>query len=131
MKILQKVMIVLMIVLISMTVMANYSFAEDDATGGDSTGSGWKSTTQFDSHNDTNVDGKVQKIIGAALSVVRIVGTGMALIMIAAVAIKYMSAAPSERADIKKSAIIYVVGAVVLFAGANLVGLIQTFAGNI
>ena len=48
--------------------------------------------------------------------------------MLTYVAIKYMSAAPSEKADFKKSATGFVVGAVVLFATTNILGVIADFA---
>ena len=60
----------------------------------------------------------------------RIVGAGVAIIMIIAVAIKYMSAAPGERADIKKHAVPFVVGAIVLFASSGILGIIADFASN-
>ena len=41
------------------------------------------------------------------------------------------SNAPSDKAEIKKHAVVYIVGAVVLFAASGLLGIIRTFAGNI
>ena len=41
---------------------------------------------------------------------------------------KYMIASPGERADIKKSAVIYVVGAFILFGITGIITLIQKFA---
>lgn len=91
----------------------------------------WDSVTQFDGNSNTSLDTSTRNIVGAIISVVRIVGTGIALIMIVFVAMKYMSSAPGDRAEIKKHAVIYVVGAVVLFGGAQLIGIIQNFAQNI
>ena len=51
--------------------------------------------------------------------------------MLLVVAMKYMTAAPGEKADIKKHAVVYVVGAVVLFAVTGILGLINTFSSNI
>ena len=39
-----------------------------------------------------------------------------------------MSAAPGEKAEIKKSAVVYVVGAIVLFAVTGLLTIIEKFA---
>jgi hypothetical protein len=44
---------------------------------------------------------------------------------------KYMMAAPGDKAEIKKSAVIYVVGAIVLFAVGGILSIIQKFAENI
>ena len=65
------------------------------------------------------------------INVIRVVGTGIALIMLTYVGIKYMSAAPSEKADFKKSATAYVVGAIVLFGASNIISIIANFATNI
>jgi len=67
-------------------------------------------------------------ITGALLDIFRIAAAGIALIMIAVVAIKYMSAAPEGKAEIKKTATVYIVGAVVLFASSGILTIIKTFA---
>jgi len=120
MKVLKKVLIILMVALICMSCVAITSQATD-----------WKNVDQFDSHNDSGLDDTTRDIVGAIVSVVRIVGTGVAIIMLAFVAIKYMSSAPGDRAEIKKHAVVYVVGAIVLFATSGILGIIQDFAGNI
>ena len=67
----------------------------------------------------------------AVLTVLRVVAIGVAVLMLIVLAIKYMSAAPGERATIKKSAVMYVAGAIVLFAAAGILGIIKNFAANI
>lgn len=69
-----------------------------------------------------------QNVVGTIVNTIRIVGTGISIIMITYVAIKYMSAAPNEKAEFKKSATAYIVGAVVLFASSNILGVISNFA---
>lgn len=86
---------------------------------------------QFDGKGDTTVSGKATSIMGAIIDVVRIVATGVAIIMIIAVAMKYMTAAPGDRADIKKHAVPFVVGAVVLFGATGILTIIKDFAGTI
>ena len=70
----------------------------------------------------------VGDIVGAVLYVAKIVAVGLALIMLAVLAMKYMSAAPGEKATIKKHAVVYVVGAIVLFGAAGILNIIETFA---
>ena len=48
--------------------------------------------------------------------------------MLAVLAMKYMSAAPGEKATIKKHAAVYIVGAIVLFGAAGILNIIETFA---
>lgn len=80
---------------------------------------------------DTNVTDSFTKISGAIITIARVVCMGVAITMLVMVGIKYMSAAPGEKADIKKHAVIYVVGAVVMFASTGILGIIQKFASNI
>ena len=87
---------------------------------------------QFDGKGDAGgADDSLTNIIGALITMVRIVGTGVAIIMLIVLAIKYISAAPGDKADIKKHAVVYVVGAVVLFAATGILGIVQKFASNI
>lgn len=72
-----------------------------------------------------------QKIVGSVLSIAKVIAVGVALIMLVVLAIKYMSAAPGDKAEIKKHAVVYVVGALVLFASAGILGIIEQFASNI
>lgn len=67
-------------------------------------------------------------IAGAVISVAKVVCAGVAIIMITVIAMKYMMAAPSEKADIKKHAVVYIVGAVVMFAATGILTIIQNFA---
>ncbi len=73
----------------------------------------------------------LNRIIGSAITVVQVVGVGVAIIMLIVLAIKYISAAPGDKADIKKHAVVYVVGAVVLFAASGILGIVKNFASNV
>lgn len=86
-------------------------------------------TTVTESAQDTSgAAGLINQWMGAALTIVQVVGVGVAVIMLIILAIKYISAAPSDKAEIKKHAVVYVVGAVVLFASAGILTIIQNFA---
>lgn len=111
---------VLTILLVSSCIIPNFTYA-----------AGWSNVHQFDTLNDATLDSKVQSIIGAILNVTRIIATGIAIIMLVVLAMKYMMSAPGERADIKKHAVVYVVGAIVLFGASGILTIIQTFTSNI
>lgn len=87
--------------------------------------------TDLDAGQDSTANTKVKEIVATIITIVRVVGVAVAIVMLLAVAMKYMTAAPGEKADIKKSAVVYVVGAVVLFAVTGILGLINTFSSNI
>ena len=70
----------------------------------------------------------IKTAAGNVLGVIQVVGTAVAIGMLLYLGIKYMISSPDDRASVKKSATIYVVGAIVLFAAVNIVGMIYTFA---
>jgi len=70
----------------------------------------------------------LNNIVGGLLTMVQVVGSGVAVIMLIVLAIKYISAAPSDKAEIKKHAVVYVVGAVVLFAASGIITIVRNFA---
>lgn len=73
------------------------------------------------------IDNTAVTIITAA----RIIGVAIATVMLITIAIKYMVSSAGDRADIKKHAVAYVVGAVVLFGAVGILGIIETVAENI
>lgn len=81
-----------------------------------------------DKGDDSSATTSAQNVVGASLKIARIVAVGIALIMLTVLAIKYMSSAPGEKAEIKKYAVVYIVGAVVLFAASAILGIIKDFA---
>lgn len=82
--------------------------------------------------DNSSASSKVGKVMDTAISITRVVGMCIAVTLLLVVAIKYMSAAPGEKADIKKASFAYVVGAIVLFGAVGILGIISNFAqGNI
>ena len=65
------------------------------------------------------------------MNVARIIGVGVALVVLMVIACKYMIASAGDRADIKKNAIPYVVGAVVLVAASGIISVLQKFVSTI
>ena len=86
-------------------------------------------TIQGDTSGSTATAAK--DITGMILGVVQVIGVAIAVIMLIVLAIKYISAAPNDKAEIKKHAVVYVVGAVVLFAASGIIGIIRGFADKI
>ena len=73
----------------------------------------------------TNVTNMVTNAAETTVSVLRIAGVTIA------VAMKYMMSSAGDRADIKKHAIAYVVGAVVLFGATNIIAAIIEFTDQV
>lgn len=115
-----KIIVLFVVVLVLTIVLSNVAFAAWNPGKAIKDAENWNSTG--------NVVNSTKTIMGTAINVIRIVGTGIAIIMITYIAIKYMSAAPNEKADFKKSATGFIVGAVVLFAATNILTMIADFA---
>ena len=79
----------------------------------------------------TQTKDSVLKILQAIFTITQVIGVGVAVIMLVVLAIKYIAAAPSDKAEIKKHAVVYVVGAIVLFASSGILEIIKRFAGMV
>lgn len=66
-------------------------------------------------------------ILGTVLSVIRTVGAAVAICILMVIGCKYIIASAGDRADIKKYALNYVIGAIVLFGASGILGIIQNF----
>lgn len=66
-----------------------------------------------------------------AISVMRIVCVTIAIVILLAISMKYMMSAPGDRADIKKHAVHYVIGAFILFGVTGILGILDNFAKQI
>lgn len=108
--------IALMIVMLTMAIH-NVAFADEYAY-----------TPRGDQGGTTAT--KFQSILNVILGIVQVIGIAIAVIMLIVLAIKYISAAPSDKADIKKSATAYIIGAVVLFAASGVIQIIKNFAND-
>lgn len=86
-------------------------------------------TNYFSGGDTTDTSQTIGAMISAIINVAQVIGVGVAIIMLIVLAIKYISAAPSDKAEIKKHAVVYVVGAIVLFAATGILQLVKQFAG--
>ena len=78
--------------------------------------------------DNTGTSSNVTNITATVITSIRVVGICVAIVMLLTVAMKYMVAAPGEKADIKKSSIQYVVGAIVLFGVVGILTINSNFA---
>lgn len=109
-KIISLVCIVLFIV--SMCVSSNAVVSKEnvEAFGGSTTAEG---------------AGAIKTILATILDIVRLAGAAIAVVMLMTIAAKYMVASSGDRADIKKYAFNYVIGAIILFAASGILTIIR------
>lgn len=75
----------------------------------------------------SNIQSSITNAGGQIAGVAAAIGAGVAIVMLLWLAIKYMTAAPDEKASIKKTSTIYIIGAVLLFAASGVLALIRGF----
>lgn len=83
---------------------------------------------QAGASGEDSVVNPVTNIAGSVITIARVICAAVAVAMLAILGMKYMMAAPGEKADIKKHAVVYIVGAVVMFACTGILTIIQQFA---
>ena len=73
----------------------------------------------------------VQTITNWVIYIIQIIAFAAAVIMLIFVGIKFLTASPEGKAEIKKTAVIYVVGAVLLFAATGILQIVKNLTDNI
>lgn len=72
---------------------------------------------------NTGIGNTINNVIG----LIQLAGTGISVIVVTMLGIKYLLASPSEKADVKKQITPILIGCVLLFGAVNLVAMIADF----
>ena len=91
---------------------------------------GAKTIEDITSKMATPTDGNVTNPVTSVLNIVSYICYVAAIILLIMLGIKYMTAAPEGKAEIKKMAITYVIGAVLVFAAGVVLMLISRVSEN-
>ena len=118
-KIIKIACLIFIILIVSCTFMSNSVLASDNYN-----------VQVFENKDSGEIGTSIETAAGTLLYVIKIVAVGIGLIMLAVLAMKYMMSSAQERATIKQSAMVYVIGAVVLFGAAGILDIIETFVNN-
>ena len=124
----QKILTIFFIslMILAMTMQTSFVFADN----GDKKGSTDLLDPSKVSGVSTDAANSSQTLLNSVLGIVQIVAVSVAVIMLIILGIKYISAAPGEKADIKQGAMIYVVGAILMFGATLIIQVIKGFAGQ-
>lgn len=79
---------------------------------------------------NNNADQTIVDAGGTFLGIAQIVAVGVATIMLVVLAIKYIVSSPGDKAEIKKHAVVYIVGAVFIYGSVGILNIIQAFANE-
>ncbi len=132
----KKIICIILVLILTMAVLQNYTYAATTAptsdTGGSAGGSfDWnnKKKEMMTGEGDEEVLNPINDIAGTAITVTQIIAIGVAIIMLIVLAMKYMLSAPGDKATIKKHAVVYIIGAIAMFACTGILEIIRKFAG--
>ena len=70
----------------------------------------------------------VGNVINNVIGIMQVVGSGLSIIVITLLGIKYILASPGEKADVKKSIMPILIGCVLLFGAVNLIAAVEEFS---
>ena len=71
------------------------------------------------------------KVINDVIGIIQLAGTGISVIVISLLGIKYLIASPGEKADVKKNIMPIVIGCILLFAAVNIIGMVENFTNQL
>lgn len=74
----------------------------------------------------TTVTGLGNNIVG----IIQVVGYVVAVVMLVIIGIKYITSSPDGKAEVKKTALFYVLGAVLIAGAATIVGVVFDFGST-
>lgn len=82
--------------------------------------------------SDGNIEGSkpITQILSAILGVVRTVGAAVAILVLMTIGAKYIIASAGDRADIKKYAINYIIGAIILLGATGILSVVKNFVDS-
>ena len=81
--------------------------------------------------NDIDESDKIKDVANTVIGLLQIAGTGIALIVVTMLGIKYILASPSEKADVKKQIAPILIGCILLFGAVNLMSAVYEFSQNV
>lgn len=79
---------------------------------------------------DTSATSSITGIIGKIIGIVQLICYAAAIIMLIILGVQFITASPEGKATIKKSAIQYVIGAIIVFAAGTLLGIIANMSNS-
>lgn len=121
------VSILLIILLLTSILCTNQVLAGQAATGIEGIKGAMKTVGTPPDYSGTGT----AKVINTIIGILQVVGTGISLIVISILGIKYILASPSEKADVKKNIMPILIGCVLLFAAVQIIGVIENFTNEV
>lgn len=118
----KKVISILCLFTIFTFMIVNFSFAEDPRD------MSTLITAMDGTSNMADSGSRIGNVINNVIGLLQMVGSGIALIVITLLGVKYLLASPSDKADVKKAIMPIIIGCILLFGAVNLMAAVENFA---
>ena len=122
-RIITKFITILLVILFFLAVLKMDSLAVDLS----SVTEAMQNVTQF---NDEDVNSNAARTLNSAIGIIQYAGSGIAIIAVSVLGIKYVLASPSDKAEVKREIFPMLIGAILLFGAVNVVSLILKFTNG-
>ena len=122
-RIITRFIIILLVVLIFLAIFNLDSLAVNL----DSVTEAMQNVTQF---NQEDVNSNAAKTLNSGIGIIQYAGSGIAIIAVSILGIKYVLASPSDKAEVKREIFPMIIGAILLFGAVNVVSLIIKFTNG-
>lgn len=122
----KKMIIILLLFILGITIFSTISMAANNTTLTnplDNPGS-------FEPSSMTRA-GKLKNMGNTIIGIVQFVGSFTSVIALIVIGIKYMTGSIEEKAEYKKTMVPYVIGAILVFATTNLLGIVNSVTGGL
>ena len=134
-EIISKLRICILVVILIGSLISNFSHASDVSDGGETTGSTVinenRDVEMFIEDQGTKVEKLIRNTAETTIAALRISSVAIAIVFLLVIGMRYMISSSGDRADIKKHAVAYVVGAFVLFSVPQIVALLIQVADKL
>ena len=81
-------------------------------------------------YNQEDVNSNAARTLNSGIGIIQYAGSGIAIIAVSILGIKYVLASPSDKADVKREIFPMLIGAILLFGAVNVVSLILKFTNG-
>lgn len=116
-----RILVIMLVVLILVGMLTNVKSATNPNLD----------TNQFENNSQkTKVDKLFNNTATTIVTILRIVSVAIAMVALLTIAMKYMISSAGDRADIKKHAVAYIVGTVILFSATQIIAILIDVSSN-
>jgi len=72
----------------------------------------------------------VSSVVGNVMGIVQYICYAAAVVLLVILGVKFMTSSPDAKAEVKKSAVIYIIGAVLVFAAGLILNILSSWANQ-